>query len=107
MSKNRYQCSCEHCQDELDNEIAQEHRLINELVRQCNEKQRRQVVGFLAKQVGYGGIQRMAQITGLHRETIARGQRELAAGQIEDDRIRRQGGGRYRSEKKRPSCWLC
>jgi hypothetical protein len=107
MSENPYQCRCEHCQGESDPEVAQQHRLINELVRLLNEKQRRQFVGLLAKQEGYGGIQRLAQITGLHRETIARGQRGLEAGQGDEGRIRRPGGGRYRLEKKIPSCSPC
>jgi len=85
--------------------------MINQLVKTLNEKQRRQFVGFLAKQAGYGGIQRMAQITGLHRDTISRGQRELEEAQDEDGRIRRQGGGRHLIEKKRricsPICLLC
>jgi len=100
MNQAPYQCQCIDCRSELASAIAQEHRMINQLVRMLNEKQRRQFVGLLAKQAGYGGIQRMAQITGLHRATIARGQGELEEAQAEEGRIRRQGGGRQLIEKK-------
>ena len=41
----------------------------------------------------------MAQVTGLSRTTITRGQQEIAAGQF-SDRVRREGGGRSLTEKK-------
>jgi hypothetical protein len=103
MKQEPYACGCLHCQSESLDEIAQQHGMINQVVRLLNEKQRRQFVGLLAKQAGYGGIQQLAQITGLHRTTIARGQSELAATAEDDGRIRDQGGGRYRIEKKRRS----
>jgi hypothetical protein len=58
---------------------------------------------MLASQCGHGGVTLLAQITGLSRTTILRGQRELAAGGSPGrDRIRRPGGGRPRLEKKCP-----
>ncbi|MBV7339888.1 hypothetical protein KFU94_69105 [Chloroflexi bacterium TSY] len=57
MSKMPYQCECTHCQAEEASQISQEHRMINQLMRTLNEKQRRQFVGLLAKQYGYGGIE--------------------------------------------------
>ena len=78
--------------------------MVNQLVRVLDEKQRRHFVGLLAKQYGYGGIKRMAEITGLHPATISRGQREVEAGQAADGRIRSQGGGRHRLEKKNRGC---
>jgi hypothetical protein len=57
----------------------------------------------LAKQHGRGGITRFARITGLSRDTIRRGQRELAYPDPRAvGRIRRAGGGRQRVEKKCP-----
>jgi hypothetical protein len=38
----------------------------------------------------------------LDEETVARGRRELLAGQVQRSRVRRAGGGRPRAEKKRP-----
>ena len=77
--------------------------MINQLVQRLNEKQRRQFVGLLAKQHGHGGIERMAEISGLHRATISRGQKELESETEDDGRVRSRGGGRKGSEKKNPS----
>jgi hypothetical protein len=52
--------------------------------------------------LGHGGFQRIAEITGLHPETIRRGRDELHDN-LRDrptDHIRRPGGGRPRVEKK-------
>jgi hypothetical protein len=68
-----------------------------------NEKHRRQFVGLLARQLGQGGVSQMAQITGLSRNTISRGQQEIAAGDF-NERIRAKGGGRPLTEKKHPGC---
>ncbi len=79
-----------------------EHRQLNVLLSRLNEQQRRWVAGREARGLGHGGIQRIAEITGLHPETIRRGRDEL-----EDelrtrplDHVRLPGGGRPRLEKK-------
>ena len=100
MKKTPHQCRCQDCQAGTDSEVIQEHRMLNQLVIELNEKQRRQFAGLLAKQYGYGGIARMAEITGLHRATIKRGQSELENEASDDERIRGIGGGRHRIEKK-------
>jgi len=65
------------------------------LVALADERARRLLVGFLAQQHGYGGISRMAQVTGLDRNTIARGLRELHQEQaLPAGRIRQPGAGR-------------
>lgn len=102
MNKSAYQCQCSHCQEELDKALVQEDRMVNQIVLTLNEKQRRQFVGLLAKQHGYGGIERLAEITGLHRATISRGQRELENATEDEGQIRGQGGGRRLIEKKIP-----
>src|SRR5262245_50810365 len=94
-------CSCSACRGRPDGPTAKQHRALNDLVATLDEKSRRLVIGLLAKQYGRGGMTRFARITGLSRDTIRRGQRELtrpdrrAAG-----RIRRPGGGRQRVEKQ-------
>jgi len=103
QSKTPYRCSCIHCVEYPAGPIAELHRQINQLVVLLNEKDRRQLVGLLARQLGQGGVTTMAQITGLSRTTIRRGQRELTASEV-SDRIRAKGGGRPRVEKKRPGC---
>ena len=61
-----------------------------------------------ARSLGHGGIKMMAQITGLGRETVARGIRELAAASDAETSLpphasRRQGGGRKKLTSKDPT----
>jgi hypothetical protein len=67
-----------------------------------DERQRRWIAGAEAARLGYGGVQLVANITGLDPKTIRRGQSELSQG-LEDfpnARIRRPGAGRPPTEKK-------
>lgn len=66
-----------------------------------DEQQRRLYAGLESFQRGHGGDRQMAQWLGLDVETVARGRRELLAGEVQRERIRRVGGGRPRAEKKR------
>ena len=69
----------------------------------ADERTRRLLAGFLAHQHGRGGITLLAQVTGLDRDTVARGRRELRqSGRPTADRVRRPGAGRPRAEKKVP-----
>lgn len=67
-----------------------------------DEQQRRLYAGLESLQHGHGGDRRMAELLGLDVATVARGRRELAAGQVLHARVRREGGGRTPVEKKRP-----
>jgi DNA-binding phage protein len=94
-------CCCPECHQHPQGSIAQQHRAINVLLLPLDERSRRLVAAFLASQRGHGGITLLAQITGLSRNTIRRGQRELAQpNTLDPSRIRRPGGGRKRVEKK-------
>ena len=96
-------CPCPECQLQPTGKLAEQHRAINRMVASLDERSRRLVVGFLAQHYGRGGIACVAQITGLSRDTIRRGQRELAQPTPHlGSRIRQRGGGRKRVEKKRP-----
>lgn len=66
-----------------------------------DEQQRRLYAGLESFKRGHGGDRQMAQWFGLEVETVARGRRQLLAGEVERERIRRVGGGRPRAEKKR------
>jgi len=69
-----------------------------------NEQQRRLVAGLLSKSIGWGGDTQLSLLTGLDPKTIKRGREELDD-DLKDcpaDRIRRQGAGRPRVEKKTP-----
>lgn len=66
-----------------------------------DERQRRMFAGLESMRWGWGGDRRVAEITGLDVHTIARGRRELLGGEGAAERIRRPGGGRKATEKKR------
>lgn len=96
-------CQCTKCIEYPTSPTAELHRQINQLVVLLNEKHRRQLVGLLAWQLGQGGVTTMAQVTGLSRNTISRGQGEIMANDF-SERIRAKGGGRPLTEKKYPIC---
>lgn len=98
-------CGCSQCREQPSGEIALLHASINRLVAVLNEKHRRQFAGLLASHFGHGGIQYLSKITGLNRQTISRGQREIERANVAlDGRIRVPGGGRYKVKKKSQAC---
>lgn len=101
--KSVHICQCRHCVQQPSSATAQFHQQINQLAAQLNEKDRRQFVGLLARQLGHGGVSLMAEVTGLDRNTIKRGQDEIGASDF-NGRVRHQGGGRPLTEKKHPDC---
>ena len=64
-----------------------------------DEKQRRLYAGVEAIKYGVGGDQWIASLLGMHPQTVARGRRDLLAGDIEVGRARKVGGGRKPVEK--------
>jgi hypothetical protein len=99
-----HSCECSTCQLHPHSALARQHRRINRLVAATDERSRRLLVGFLACQHGRGGIALLAQITGLDRHTVARGQHQLQRSERQQSgRVRRPGAGRPRAEKKVPA----
>ena len=77
--------------------ITQEEKWKKQLM-PLNEKQRRYYAAYEVKTLGYGGISRFSQATGISRETIHQGINEIESGSIlAGDRMRRPGAGRDRS----------
>jgi hypothetical protein len=107
MTKKRFKtannCQCRQCVEQPSSAVAELHRQINQLVVLLNEKDRRQFVGLLARQLGRGGVTIMTKVSGLDRNTIKRGQQEIAVSDF-SDRVRGKGGGRPLTEKKRLAC---
>lgn len=104
-SRAVHKCCCHECIEQPNGEIALLHTSINRLVAALDERHRRQFAGLLASQFGHGGIRSLSNITGLHRETISRGKREIeGANAALDGGIRAPGGGRHQVEKKRRAC---
>ncbi len=87
------------CRRRSPNPIKDLHQQMNFLVSTLDERQQRLYVGLESNKLGYGGDRRLALVTGLGINTIAKGRRELEAMEA-SNRIRRPGGGRSRVEKK-------
>jgi len=98
-----HRCPCPHCQQHPRSAVAREHRAINQLLAAADERLRRLLAGFFARQMGRGGIVQLERISGMDRNTIAKGQKELGrAKALLLGRIREPGGGRKAVEEKHP-----
>jgi hypothetical protein len=98
-----HRCACPDCLLHPYGSTARQHRVINRLVAWANERCRRQLVGLLAQQHGDGGVSLRSRVTGLDRDTITRGLRELHhPDRLPPDRIRHRGAGRKPIETTAP-----
>lgn len=95
------QCQCVKCQAAEWHEEQKLHHQMNLLLSRLDESQRRWYVALEAQKLGRGGIKQMTAITGMHSDTIRRGQRELDEELTDQpsERIRHEGGGRIPTEK--------
>ena len=70
---------------------------------ELNEKQRRYYAAREAKAYGFGGVAAFSRATGMNRDTINQGIKELESGNtLQGERIRRPGGGRKTLEQHQP-----
>ncbi len=101
-SETIHQCQCPDCQQPGEHPNKEIHHQMNLLLSRLDEQQRRWYVALEAKKLGRGGATLMAQITGMHVDTIRRGREELDNGLTDRpvDRVRLPGGGRHPVEKK-------
>jgi hypothetical protein len=102
MLNEIHQCQCSICTQPAEHPDKLLHYRMNLLVSRLDEQQRRWYVALEAQKIGHGGITQLSKITGIHPETIRRGQRELSQ-ELEtrpNDRVRLPGGGRPATEKK-------
>ena len=67
-----------------------------------DERQRRLFAGLETIVLGRNAETWIADILGVHHQTVAKGRRELLNGDIDFDRVRKKGAGRPLVEKKRP-----
>jgi hypothetical protein len=95
-------CECPTCRQHPSGRVAREHRALNRLIAASDERTRRLLAGFLARQHGKGGVTLLARITGLDRNTVARGRRELRQPFRPSGRIRQPGARGRRVEEKAP-----
>lgn len=75
---------------------------LSDLLPELNERQRRLLVGAEAQSLGYGGINILAEITGISVPTIRKGIRELNNRKRRQEKIRKSGGGRKKATEKHP-----
>lgn len=94
-----HRCLCNSCQQHPFSETAHEHQALNRLVAGLDERMRRLFAGFWANIFGSGGIERLAEITGMTAKTVRRGKKEFFhfSGK-RTSRVRHPGGGRKRVE---------
>ena len=67
-----------------------------------DERSRRRWAAAESLSIGYGGDALVSSATGLARETIRKGRREISQGEAPTDRVRRPGAGRPRLEQSQP-----
>jgi transposase len=81
---------------------------IEKMLSFLNEKQQRIFLFLEAEAIGYGGITAISKASGVSRPTIISGGKSLseATGNLSKDRIRKEGGGRKREDKKQPEILL-
>jgi hypothetical protein len=97
-----HQCQCKVCVSGVKHPDRQRHHRINLVLSRLNEQQRRWLAALESLKIGHGGDKLLAQITGLHPDTIRRGREELDA-DLDDrplDRVRNPGAGRPPVKKK-------
>lgn len=107
MATTVHQCGCSECRIGRDHPERVLHHNLNLVLSRLDEQQRRWLVALESQKVGHGGDIRLAEITGLHPDTIRRGREELDA-QLEGrpvDRVRRPGAGRPPVKKKTRPLW--
>jgi hypothetical protein len=76
-----------------DGDVARRYELVRS---HLDEKARRLMLGAEVVALGRGGTKRVAEATGAHPETVARGRREVQSAEPQDGRIRRRGdAGRW------------
>lgn len=68
-----------------------------------NEKQRRLYAGLESFKLGHGGDRQLAAFLGLDVHTVARGRRELFASDVQQEGVRKKGGGRQPVKKNASS----
>ena len=99
---NIRECECDDCLQPGTHSSKELHRRMNLFLSRLDEQQRRWYVALESEKIGHGGDRLMSQISGIHVETIRRGQRELESS-LEGrliERVRLEGGGRPLVEKK-------
>ena len=80
-------------------EVSEENleRFFSQIGPLLDERERRLMAAAAAEMIGRGGQAAVARVTGMSRNTIITGARELAEGVERSERVRRPGGGRKKA----------
>jgi transposase len=89
--------------EELEAAIVEKYVAMGPLL---DERTRRLWAAAESRAIGYGGDALVSSATGLARQTICNGRKELEQGAKADGRIRRRGAGRKGIEKEQPGVTL-
>ena len=82
----------DYCGEMIDRQAIQQRW--DDLRDTLDERGRRLFAAAEVRAAGYGGLTVVAEVTGLARSTINRGEDDLDAGSFPKERVRRKGGGR-------------
>lgn len=73
------------------------------ILQSSNEMQRRQMAALKALEIGWGGVSKICHMTGMSHNTVDKGIKELKEGKaVQQNRIRKVGGGRKKTAMKNP-----
>jgi len=84
---------------DLEATIVEKYAAVSPLL---NERGRRLWAAAESRSIGYGGDALVSSATGLARETIRKGRREIDRGVHASDRVRGPGGGRPSIDETQP-----
>jgi Rhodopirellula transposase DDE domain len=89
-------------------EISEENleRFFSQIGPLLDERERRLMAAAAAEMIGRGGQAAVARVTGMSRNTIISGGKELAEGAARSERVRRRGGGRKKATDLDPDMLL-
>ena len=95
-------CPCPLCRSLSRHPDGQRHVQLRAVLARLDEQERRWVAALEAQRLGHGGLHLVSLISGLHENTLRRGERELAAclRSRPVERVRLPGAGRPLTEKK-------
>jgi hypothetical protein len=85
--------------EELEAAIVEKYAIVAPVL---NERARRLWAASESRAIGYGGDAVLSAATGMARETIRNGRREIERGIVESGRVRRAGAGRPSLTKMQP-----
>jgi hypothetical protein len=75
---------------------------IKSILPHLNEKQKRMFLASCANSLGWGGLKKVCEISGCCKNMVIRGKQELNESVPCDNRVRKKGGGRKKTEEKYP-----